>query len=178
ARGMGAYVQPTQEMTVVVPAVDARSGPSEKFYPTSKLYLGDKVQVIKGREDNPGWVAIKPPRGSFSWINARFVKVLTPPYGTVVADVDHPEEVLVGRALDNRRPDKIQVRLPKGTQIIILDKALTDERGKWYPIQAPPEEVRYLPASAVGPADAKVAPQPKAETPMSESEKLAVDEAE
>jgi hypothetical protein len=160
-----------QEMSIIVPAVEARSGPSEKFYATSKLHQGDKILVLKGREDNPGWLAIKPPPGSFSWINARFVKVdPIPPkkgdkyrYGRVIADDESPGEVRVGSELDNRRPDRVQVHLKRGTQVIVLDPhGQADEDGLWYPIQAPPEEVRYIPASAVGPVIAKVGPQPEA----------------
>jgi hypothetical protein len=150
-----------QEMSISGPEVEARSGPSDKFYATSKLHQGDKVVVIKGREDNPGWLAIKPPPGSFSWINGRFVKMDGKRYARVVSDDEHPEEVRVGSEVENRRPDKVQVHLKRGTQIILLDRQpVTDEEGNWYPIQAPPEEVRYIPASAVGPVNAKSPPQP------------------
>ena len=61
------------EMVIVIPEVEVRSGPTLEYYPTSKLYYGSKVIVLR-ESKQPGWLAIKPPPGSFSWINAKFVK--------------------------------------------------------------------------------------------------------
>src|SRR5690349_9711739 len=46
--------------TVIVPDVEVRSGASAQFYPTSKLRMNDRVQVL--REVNKDWLAIKPPQ--------------------------------------------------------------------------------------------------------------------
>src|SRR5689334_13125487 len=64
--------------TIQAAEVEVRSGPSlnPSYYPTSKLYRGDKVTVVK--EYDKDWLAIEPPapgRDSFSWINAQAVKV-------------------------------------------------------------------------------------------------------
>src|SRR5262245_61810993 len=71
--------------TVVVDQVAVRSGGSEKFYATGKLQRGQKVEVLRDSPEYPGWLVIKPPPGSFSWINARFVQERGPYLGVVVA---------------------------------------------------------------------------------------------
>src|SRR5262245_33975246 len=63
---------PSNERTVIVPEVEVRSGPSPRFYATTKLKQGDKVTVV--REEEGGWLAIKPPLGSFNWINKRVLE--------------------------------------------------------------------------------------------------------
>src|SRR5436190_15736516 len=64
---------PPEVATVRVPEVEVRSGGSDKFYATSKLRMGEQVQVVRESAEFPGYLAIKPPRDSFSWINAKFV---------------------------------------------------------------------------------------------------------
>ena len=49
-----------------------RSGPGKNYYPTDKLARGDKVEVY--RHDPGGWYAVRPPRGSFSWVPARLLQ--------------------------------------------------------------------------------------------------------
>ena len=51
--------------------VYVRSGPGQNYYPTSKMQLGDTVEVY--RHDPGGWCAIRPPKESFSWVEARFL---------------------------------------------------------------------------------------------------------
>ena len=46
--------------------VYVRSGPGENYYPTDKLKAGQEVEVY--RHDPGGWYAIRPPKGSFSWV--------------------------------------------------------------------------------------------------------------
>ena len=61
--------------TVATAEAEVRSGPSvdPKIYPTNKLHAGQQVEVLDQKED---WVAIKPPPGSFSWINRAKVEPL------------------------------------------------------------------------------------------------------
>src|SRR5262245_7338497 len=62
--------------TVTATEVKVRSGPGDRFYATSKLKQGDPIEVVPlpPERQQPGWLAIKPPKGSFSWVSARFVK--------------------------------------------------------------------------------------------------------
>jgi len=138
-----------QEMTITYPEVRVYSGPSTKFFPTSTLRAGDKVEVLPPTADNqPGWLAIKPPPGSFSWISQRFVQ--PSPNGklaTVVADHDVP--VLPGSSLTNQPPNVEKLKLKRGSLVVILDQPLYASTGIWLPIAPPPGDVRYIEAYAV-----------------------------
>jgi hypothetical protein len=147
----------TNEATITVP-VEVRSGPSDKFYPTSKLLPGDKVQIVDdkqvpwlaGKMPPSGWLAIKPPRDSFSWINQRFLNTTSPasPVGQVLGD-DVP--VRTGSTLYNGRPYVEWVKLQRGAQVIIVGKKEDDaiDNSVWIPIAPAPQEVRFIPADAV-----------------------------
>ena len=138
------------QATVIVPEVEVRSLPSASAnsYATSKLRQGDVVEVVEEKEG--GWLAIKPPPGSFSWVQTRF---LQRPYPNALSGVILGEgvEIRVGCSIPGRKPDVFQVRLSRGAQVIIVDgaKAYDDETGAWVRIQPPEREVRFVPADAV-----------------------------
>jgi hypothetical protein len=137
-----------EDRTITAAEVEVRSGPSmdPKFYPTSKLHQGDVVKVVKNRPAQNGWIAIKPPRGSFSWINAVLVQV--DDHTGVVRAEDSP--VLIGSALTNSPPSVRTTPLPRGATVVILDKPLVASDGsRWLPIEPHITEVRYIPASAL-----------------------------
>src|SRR5262245_7679264 len=103
--------------TVKDPEAEVRSGPSTdpKLYPTNRLRKGDVVEVVKEHDDT--WLEIKPPKGSFSWINARFVEKHNDRTWVVNAQVDAPAEVLYGsRVTDpNVKPSVKSADVPRGT---------------------------------------------------------------
>ena len=72
------------DATVAIDGVYIRSGPGEKYYPTTRLQQGVGVRVQ--RHDPGGWYMISPPEGSFSWIPARYVKKNGPATGEVTQD--------------------------------------------------------------------------------------------
>ena len=78
------------DATITAAEVDVRSGPGAdvKYYATSKLRQGEKVQVL--REEDGGWLAIKPPPGSFSWINTRYIELVDQDRGGRVLADDVP----------------------------------------------------------------------------------------
>jgi hypothetical protein len=133
------------EARIGVPEVEVRSGKSREFYPTSKLRQGDRVKVLREEED--GWLAIEPPPGSFSWVNARFIERDSTGRSAVVKGVDVP--VRIGSSLANKPPDVQQVKLQPGTQLVILGESMVGADGRWWPITPPPSEVRYIPKDAV-----------------------------
>ena len=137
--------------TITLREVQVRSGPSDKFYPTSKLVYGDKVEVVTGPagSQQPGWLAIRPPRGSFSWINKRFVEEINKTTGKVVTEESTPVPVLVGSSETREQPSKEGARAVRGSQVIILDSPNYTDNGVWLPILPQPGEVRYIPESAV-----------------------------
>src|SRR5436190_2077378 len=64
---------PVEVLTVVAAEAEVRCGPSPAFYVTMKLRAWSKVEVLRMSAKNPGWYAIRPPLGSFSWISANFL---------------------------------------------------------------------------------------------------------
>jgi hypothetical protein len=135
----------SMERTVVVPEVEVRSGPSDKFYATSKLRQGDRVRLVDSKD--PNWLAIQPPAGSFSWIQDRFLERHSGPYAVVLGS-DVP--VRIGSALVNTPPNVEQVKVQRGTPVVILStRGAADTGGTWLPIEPPTQEVRYIPANAV-----------------------------
>lgn len=136
---------PPDVRIVTVPQAQAWCGPStsDGLYPTNQLRQGDRVQVE--RELESGWLVIRPPAGSFSWINNRFVHYISAKYANYVVTYDgHDVPVLVGSSLKSERPNKIGVKLPRGAQVRVVGRAMTDEEGTWLPIEPPEGEVRYL----------------------------------
>jgi uncharacterized protein YgiM (DUF1202 family) len=144
---LGAHAQAVrQERTITVPEVDVRSGASLKFYPTNKLRQGDRVRVVDEKEG--GWLAIEPPVGSYSWINTRFIDRQPNAHTAVIKVPD--AEVLVGSALIPNEPSVESGKLPIGALVVIIDeRTATKNDGTWLPIQPPPQEVRYIPVTAV-----------------------------
>jgi hypothetical protein len=156
---------------VVVAEAEVRSGPTTdpKFYSTNRLRRGDVVQVVKERPD--GWLEIRPPQGSFSWINTRYVTqpVPTQPNNFVVMTPGGVRvSVLMGGELGQGRPTVEAAKLEQGTMVYRYTKTgettrvASDTDGTWMPIDPPAAEVRYLRAEAVGkaPAPAAAAPAP------------------
>ena len=129
------------DATISVPEAEVRSGPSSSpnFYVTGKLRQGTKVHV---QEEKNGWLAITPPPGSFSWISNL---VIDRAGRTAVVHADGAP-VRIGSALGDQEPTIEQVKLARGTQVVLLGTA---KDGKWWPIEPPPQEVRYIPKEAV-----------------------------
>jgi hypothetical protein len=128
---------------VISPEVEVRSGPSLEYYLTSKLRRGDTVRVI--REEAKGWLAIEPPAGSFSWINAKDVERTTS--GVAVSMDGAP--LRVGSRLRNEPPTVERVRLKVGTQLFVIGRGEVSSDGTWLPVTPAPSEVRYIPAETV-----------------------------
>jgi hypothetical protein len=124
--------------------VTVRSGPSLAFYPTSRLYLGESVRVV--REEASGWLAIVPPPGSFSWIKTSLVEQI----GANAVVVSAPEgQIWVGSRLINSKPTVWRTKVAQGTQLTMIGRAEAAQDGTWLPILPAPAEVRYIPAEAV-----------------------------
>ena len=141
--GAGALGQTAPfDAAISVPEAEVRSGPSSSpnFYVTGKLRQGTRVHVV---EEKNGWLAITPPPGSFSWISGLVIERTGRTTAVVRAD---GAPVRVGSSLVDQEPTIEQVKLSHGTQIVILGSA---KDGKWWPIEPPPQEVRYIPKEAV-----------------------------
>jgi hypothetical protein len=135
--------------TIVLQEVEVRSGPSKTFFPTSKLYRNDQVLVVRESKEAPGWYEIKPPTGSFSWINSKYVKQLDAKHGVVECDPARPVSVLPGSRLVNQEPNRESTKLTLGVLLVIVDRPMQVGNETWLPIETHPHEVRYIPAEAV-----------------------------
>jgi uncharacterized protein YraI len=116
--------------------VYVRSGPSRDYYPTDKLQKGQEVEVY--RHDPGGWLAIRPPAGSFSWVSARHLDF----QDEEIAVVNSERTVArVGSAFSDAR-DVIQVRLEKDEQLALLAPPKGDS--PWCKIAPPAGEFRWV----------------------------------
>ncbi len=140
------------EAVILQNEVEVRSGPSKNFYPTTKLFRNDKVLVLRESKEAPGWVEIKPPTGSFSWISGKYVKQVDSRYAYVDCDPAKPVPILPGSTLVNQEPNRESMKLTAGTVLVIVDRPLTINGEVWLPIQPHPSETRFLPAESVRPA--------------------------
>ncbi|MEX2173183.1 MAG: hypothetical protein WD872_02400 [Pirellulaceae bacterium] len=141
---------------------DVASGPGRRFYTTDRLAAGDKVEVY--REDDAGWLAIRPPEGSFSWIPAEQVELLEDGVGKVKSAT----ESWIGTSLERVNQHKSQVLLKPGELVEVLDeKTVAFEAGeeKWLKIAPPAGEFRFVHGQDVSrePVEVKVAAVPEAE---------------
>jgi hypothetical protein len=152
---------------VIVPHAEVWCGPSTSngLYPTNVLLQGDRVQIE--RELESGWLVVRPPAGSFSWINNRFVQYISSKYANYVVTYDgHDVPVLIGSSLKMDRPNKIGVKLPRGAQVRVIGRAMTDDEGTWLPIEPPEGEVRYLRKEAVAKPGSEVQTTASAKAPV------------
>lgn len=141
AHEVAAETQPYQARIVVARA-QVRSGPGENFYPTDALAQGETVEVY--REQPGGWLAIRPPKESFSWVFARHLKVREDRLGEI-----DKEDVAsrIGSLFGNKR-NAVQVRLQKGEVVEILGEE-KDGGETWYKIAPPAGEFRWVHATNV-----------------------------
>jgi uncharacterized protein YraI len=139
------------EMQITVPEVEVRSGGGPNFYGTLQLHQGDRVQVLGQSKKFSGWLEIKPPPGSFSWVNQTYLKVTGEHTGFILSGEEAVPSVpvLAGSTTTNHQPDVEVNKLKRGHAVVILGAAATSKEGTWVPIQPTEGEVRYLPADAI-----------------------------
>jgi uncharacterized protein YgiM (DUF1202 family) len=143
---------PGEPKIITQDEVEVRSGPSMNFYVTGKLHKGDKVEIVTNADkNNSGWLAIKPPSGSQSLIEARFITKQPNSATGVVKTPDAP--VKPASALPNQSLANIEtIKLALGTIVeIVGSEPKWDESTQttWYTIQPPLRDVRYIQESAV-----------------------------
>ena len=145
--GLAAIAAPAQQPDfpytayVSIGAAYVRSGPGKHYYPADKLVRGDAVEVY--REDPGGWLAIRPPRGSFSWVPASQLQPTKHNLAIVIGDrvASH-----VGSKLDESH-DVVQVRLERGEAVeIVAAEPLTvdGQQELWCKISPPSGEFRWI----------------------------------
>ncbi|MEX1229311.1 MAG: SH3 domain-containing protein [Planctomycetaceae bacterium] len=127
-----------------------RSGPGQRYYPTSVLKRGERVTVR--RHDPGGWYMIDPPAGSFSWLRADYVQK----NGDVGTVTEQNVVARVGSVIEPEKRDVEQIRLSRGDQVKILGEqtAVVDGRSvQLYKIAPPRFEYRWMMGKFLVPAD-------------------------
>jgi len=95
--------------------VYVRSGPSLNHYTVSKLKAGDRVQIIT---ENPEWLEILPPEGTFSLISGDYVDSADGQSGVVNGQ---NVRVRAGSLLNDNKYT-VQTMVSKGAAVTILGK--------------------------------------------------------
>jgi hypothetical protein len=138
---------------VTIPLAEVRCGPGDtpQLYVTSQLHRGDAVKVVKEAEG--GWVAIKPPAGSFDWINMRFVNQTKPGSAMwyVVAFVGTKVPLLAGSSVSSAttKPTVEAFRVSRGQQLKAVGGKMPSDDGFWLSVEPVETEVRYIRADAI-----------------------------
>jgi len=120
-----------------------RSGPAEQYYPTDVLHRGQQVEIY--RHDSGDWYAIRPPRGSFSWV----------PAGCLQVGADNVAEVMVegvtarigSRVSDDCTTEQIHLRRGEYLQILGERKFVDPKTGApetWLKVAPPSGEFRWI----------------------------------
>jgi hypothetical protein len=133
-----------QTAFVSVSRAQIYSGPSEEYYPTGNLVRGTAIEVFHRTET--GWLAIRPPKGSFSWVIASDAYLL--PGGKSIEITAKNAVAWIGSTLGAPKQYRWQVRLDAGEQLIVLgEEVVKDAEGKeklWYRVSPPNGEFRWI----------------------------------
>ena len=166
---------------VLAPEAMVRSGPGQRHYPTARLPGGFAVQVYRHDLEDLGqekgkflppdnhWCAIRPPAGSFSWIESHQVRKRTDDTAEIVGD---RAVVRVGSRLSARR-SAVQVVLTRG-ELVKLAKEGASADGQWLAIEPPAGEFRWVRESRLSrqpPQGAQhFSARPPAQTPLGQTQ--------
>lgn len=149
---------------IILPNAEVRSGPGSdsKLYGTNNLKAGDTITVVQERSD--GWLAIRPPDGSFSWVQSKHLQriVATQPNYLVQSNDGNKIPVYIGSAVLNTKPTLESTRLARGTQVKALGAAQSDGQENWIPIVPPDTELRFIRCEAIGKQAVQASPAPAA----------------
>jgi hypothetical protein len=126
---------------ILAAGASIHSGPGEKFYPTDTLSQGELVEVYR---EKAGWLGIRPPLNSFSWVAGRDLILKDGGLGEVVKD---DATSRIGSRLNDKR-NAAQVRLKKGEGVEVLGEEIVSGE-KWYKIAPPAGEFRWIQNSLV-----------------------------
>ena len=135
------------------------SGPGKTHYGTDRLRPGMEVEVH--RHDPGGWLAIRPPKKSFSLIQRDEIEI----YENGLAKVTQQETVAwVGTRLNPVKKPMWQVKLRKGEMLEVLGIVdrdrfdLTEKEPDWVQVAPPAGEFRWIAASNIRPLNASDVP--------------------
>jgi hypothetical protein len=132
---------------VAAPATLLRSGPGDGFYPTERLSRGTTVEIWAIEES--GYCAVRPVKGSYSWVRAadvvaagREAPLDEGGVGVVVTDA---AVARVGSQLNDLRHVS-QVALEAGERVRVIERVAIPagrHAGEWLRIEPPAGEFRW-----------------------------------
>lgn len=125
------------------------SGPSDDYYPTDKIQPGTRLEVYHQTED--GWLGVRPPEGSFSWIPANQAYLLQG--GKIIEITSENSVSWIGTNLGQAKQFRWQVQLKPGEQLRVLGEGnVADAEGEsmlWYRVAPPAGEFRWIQRSLI-----------------------------
>ena len=112
----------SNEGTVTADALNVRSGPSTSYGITTKLYKGDKVEIL---ETSNGWHKIKASNGKIGWVSGDYIKVSSA--STSQPSTSTTKATVTATSLNVRSGAgtsySVITKLPKGTVVDVLESA-------------------------------------------------------
>lgn len=126
-----------------------RSGPSNNFYPTTKLNKGDEVTVVGIKYE---WLKILPPPGSFSYVPKAYVERRG---DGKVGRVTNVLNVRAGSS-ENQIKTTVQVKLREGEDVTIIG-----EQDEYYKIVPPEGAYLYVHQQYIKPVGEGVPAKPR-----------------
>ncbi|MDA7978201.1 MAG: hypothetical protein MPJ50_05455 [Pirellulales bacterium] len=138
------------QAVVISQNAEVRSGPGREYYATQPIRHGARVQVFG---EQSGWLAIRPPEGSFSWLRSEDIQRETAATqsdergGLAKAYVRRSGVISqVGSQLTPDR-DVWQVELKRDEEVYVLGHSPSDP--EWTKIAPPAGEFRWIRATDV-----------------------------
>ena len=122
------------------------ASPSTNTYQTGAVSQGDHVEVYFRNEE--GYCAIRPPQGSFSWINGKFVQLDSDSVGRVYSATGKTVPSRVGGPTP-AMSSVVQVGLKNEQKVKILGHTTLPNGSVWYRIAPPPGEFRWVHESSL-----------------------------
>jgi len=131
------------EAYVCVDHADVVAGPGHRYYTTDRLEHGTKVEIY--REEASGWLAIRPPEGSFSWVPSEYIERLD---DDQLGKVKQPTGSWIGTTTEHVQEHHQQVTLKAGELVRIeAEKSIDSKSGTnrtWLKIAPPAGEYRWI----------------------------------
>lgn len=130
-------------VTTINPRTAIRSIPSDEGYATA--YVGPQTELQVWRHDPNGWLAIRPPDGSFSLVDAKHLKATNDPDVFLVAT--DRAQTWVGTQIDEDHIPISQVRLKLNERVAVISSLIIEEEAgaqTWYQIEPPAGEFRWV----------------------------------
>lgn len=144
--------------------VEARSGPGSQFYVTDRLPPGTQIDVY--RRDPGGWLGIRPPRGSFSWVRRDAIQETS--QGDVARVLGADTVCRVGSQVAEVSEHTGQVYLEKDELVELLADPIAGletigqlEKQGWCRIAPPAGEFRWVRESDLDKAEPLAAAKPQ-----------------